>query len=64
MVFADEPSGSLDSRNRQELHRLFFSLRDTMGATFVIVTHDEALAADSDTVVRMADGRIESITNR
>lgn len=64
VVFADEPSGSLDSRNRQELHRLFFSLRDTMGATFVIVTHDEALAADSDTVVRMADGRIESITNR
>ena len=62
VVLADEPSGSLDSPNRSELHRLFFDLRDTMGATFVIVTHDESLAADSDCVVRMADGRIKEIT--
>ena len=62
VILADEPSGSLDSHNRSELHRLFFDLRDTMGATFVIVTHDESLAADSDCVVRMADGRIKEIT--
>ena len=60
-VLADEPSGSLDSHNRAELHRLFFDLRDSMGATFVIVTHDEGLAADSDSIVRMADGRIIDI---
>ena len=63
VILADEPTGSLDSQNRTELHRLFFNLRDTMGATFVIVTHDERLAGDSDTVVRMADGRIENIIN-
>lgn len=61
VVFADEPSGSLDSRNRTELHRLFFELRDSLGATFVIVTHDDSLAADSDIKIRMADGRIASI---
>ena len=61
VIFADEPSGSLDSHNRRELHRLFFELRDSMGATFVIVTHDESLAADADVIVRMADGTIKSI---
>ncbi len=61
VILADEPSGSLDSRNRTELHRLFFDLRDSMGATFVIVTHDETLAADSDCIVRMDDGRISTI---
>ncbi len=61
VVFADEPSGSLDSRNRAELHKLFFDLSANMGATFVIVTHDETLAADADVLVRMADGRIENI---
>lgn len=61
VVFADEPSGSLDSHNRAELHRLFFDLRDREGVTFVIVTHDEGLAADSDVVVRMADGLIKDI---
>ena len=61
VVFADEPSGSLDSRNRAELHRLFFDLRDSDGVTFVIVTHDEGLAADSDVIVRMADGRIVAV---
>lgn len=58
VILADEPSGSLDSANRHELHRLFFELRDSLGMTFVIVTHDESLAADSDIVVTMADGII------
>lgn len=58
VVLADEPSGSLDSRNRAELHRLFFDLRRDLGVTFLIVTHDETLAADCDRVVRMADGLI------
>lgn len=62
VVLADEPSGSLDSRNRMELHRLFFDLRRDMGQTFVIVTHDETLASDSDRVVHMSDGLVESIT--
>ncbi len=61
VIFADEPSGSLDSRNRRELHNLFFDLRRDFGHTFVIVTHDESLAADSDRIVRMADGRIDTI---
>ncbi len=64
VVFADEPSGSLDSYNRTELHRLFFELRDSMGATFVIVTHDESLAADADVIVRMVDGRIDAIESK
>ena len=58
VVLADEPSGSLDSRNRADLHRLFFDLRDSMGTTFVIVTHDESLAADSDNVIHLADGMV------
>ena len=58
VIFADEPSGSLDSANKQDLHQLFFSLRDQMNQTFVIVTHDENLAALSDRTIRMADGRI------
>lgn len=61
VVLADEPSGSLDSNNRRELHRLFFELRDELGVGFVIVTHDESLAADSDRVVHMSDGRVENI---
>lgn len=64
VIFADEPSGSLDSANRQELYNLFFELRDSLGATFVIVTHDETLAARADITVRMADGRIQSITKQ
>lgn len=59
VVLADEPSGSLDSQNRRELHRLFFDLRRDTGVTFVIVTHDESLAADCDMVVHMRDGHIE-----
>jgi len=61
IILADEPSGSLDSQNRSRLHKLFFELRDEMGISFAIVTHDESLAADADTVVHMADGRIKSI---
>ena len=63
IVLADEPSGSLDSHNRRELHNLFFDLRRDLGATFLIVTHDENLAADSDLIVSMADGRIISTTD-
>lgn len=64
VVLADEPSGSLDSVNRQELHRLFFDLRRDMGQTFVIVTHDESLAAMADRTVAMHDGRINEIVTR
>ena len=60
VVFADEPSGSLDTQNKQELHRLFFDLRDQMGQTFVIVTHDEQLADLADRKISMQDGRIIS----
>ncbi|MBQ5752409.1 MAG: ABC transporter ATP-binding protein [Bacteroidaceae bacterium] len=59
VVLADEPSGSLDTRNKEELHKLFFDLRDRYGQTFVIVTHDEALASYTDRTLRMVDGVIE-----
>ena len=59
VVFADEPSGSLDTQNKQELHRLFFDLRDQMGQTFVIVTHDEQLADLADQKISMQDGMIK-----
>lgn len=58
LVLADEPSGSLDTRNKEELHRLFFDLRDKYGQTFVIVTHDEGLASMTDRTIRMQDGII------
>jgi len=58
VIFADEPSGNLDSKNKQELHTLFFSLRDTFGQTFVIVTHDTQLAAMSDIKYEMNDGKM------
>lgn len=64
VVLADEPSGSLDSVNRRELHRLFFDLRRDLGQTFVIVTHDESLAADTDRIIQMRDGLIHEITTR
>lgn len=63
VVLADEPTGSLDSHNRADLHRLFFDLRRDMGHTFVIVTHDESLAADCDRIVHMRDGHINEITH-
>mgnify|MGYP002623856745 CR=1 FL=1 len=56
VILADEPSGSLDSQNKQELHQLFFDLRDKFGQTFVIVTHDESLAAITDRTIKMQDG--------
>ncbi len=61
VIFADEPSGSLDLQNKQELHQLFFDLRKEFNQTFVIVTHDESLAKMSDRTIRMADGRIEPL---
>lgn len=64
VVLADEPSGSLDSHNRRELHKLFFDLRRDMGQTFVIVTHDESLAADTDRIIHMRDGHITDIINQ
>lgn len=64
VVLADEPSGSLDSKNRQELHKLFFDLRRDMNQTFVIVTHDESLAADCDRIIKMRDGQITEIIKK
>lgn len=58
LVLADEPSGNLDTGNKEELHELFFRLRDEFHQTFVIVTHDPQLAEQSDLIVRMADGSI------
>jgi len=59
VIFADEPSGNLDSKNREELHSLLFNLRDTFKKTFVIVTHDENFAAMSDRIIKIKDGIIE-----
>ena len=65
VIFADEPSGSLDSNNKKELHKLFFDLRRELNQTFVIVTHDETLAADCDRIIKMTDGKIvEIVSNR
>ena len=58
VVFADEPSGSLDTKNKEALHRLFFDLRDKLQQTFVIVTHDEGLATLTDRTIHMVDGLI------
>ena len=59
VILADEPSGSLDSKNKEELHKLFFDLRDKFGQTFIIVTHDETLATLTDRTIRMVDGIID-----
>lgn len=58
VILADEPSGSLDSRNKQELHQLFFDLREKFGQTFVIVTHDEGLATITDRTIHLKDGMV------
>ena len=58
VILADEPSGSLDTHNKEELHQLFFDLRNRFGQTFVIVTHDEALAKITDRTIHMVDGNI------
>ncbi|MGN1264093.1 MAG: ABC transporter ATP-binding protein [Prevotella sp.] len=60
VILADEPSGSLDTHNKEELHRLFFDLRDRFGQTFVIVTHDEQLASITDRTIKMRDGLLET----
>lgn len=60
VVLADEPSGSLDTQNKEELHQLFFDLRDKLGQTFVIVTHDEALAKLTDRTIHLVDGLLKS----
>ena len=59
VILADEPSGSLDTHNKEDLHQLFFDLRDRLGQTFVIVTHDEGLAKITDRTVHMVDGTIK-----
>ena len=61
VVLADEPSGSLDTRHKEELHRLFFDLRDRLGQTFVIVTHDEGLARMTDRTIRLVDGMVNGM---
>lgn len=60
VVLADEPSGSLDTRNKEELHKLFFQLRDKFGQTFIIVTHDEHLAGITDRTIAMCDGLLST----
>ena len=59
VILADEPSGSLDTHNKEDLHQLFFDLRDRLGQTFVIVTHDEGLAKITDRTVHIVDGMIK-----
>ncbi len=58
VILADEPSGSLDSRNKEELHQLFFDLRESLGQTFVIITHDETLAQLTDRTIKIKDGQV------
>ncbi|MBR1484571.1 MAG: ABC transporter ATP-binding protein [Prevotella sp.] len=62
VILADEPSGSLDTQNKQELHQLFFDLRDKYGQTFVIVTHDEQLATLTDRTIHMRDGLLSPLS--
>ena len=59
VILADEPSGSLDTHNKEDLHQLFFDLRERLGQTFVIVTHDEGLSKITDRTIHMVDGMIK-----
>ena len=59
VIFADEPSGSLDTANKESLHQLFFDLRQELGQTFVIVTHDPVFASRADRMIVLKDGQIE-----
>ena len=61
VILADEPSGSLDTKNKEELHKLFFDLRNQMHQTFVIGTHDEQLATDTDRVIHIKDGTVQQL---
>ena len=61
VILADEPSGSLDTKNKEELHKLFFDLRDKFGQTFVIVTHDEGLAQITDRTIKMKEGLLATL---
>jgi lipoprotein-releasing system ATP-binding protein len=60
IIFADEPSGNLDAKNADDLHKLFFKLRDEFGQTFVIVTHNEKLSKISDNILKLIDGKIQA----
>lgn len=64
VILADEPSGSLDSKNKAELHKLFFDLRDKFGQTFIIVTHDESLASITDRTIHLEDGAVKGLAEQ